>query len=453
MGRNLEFDVLARGETDELLVIAGQLKDLAKQVRDLDGKQARAKVEVTGAEKATAQTRQVTTDLRGLDGRTARAKVEVTGAETAEVKATGFAARLRAIPNTIRTRLSLDVDGSAAERVAALTTAARRFGDISGQAAGGVARLRSVANFIVNPDQIPVVDRVSTAIAGRFHQAVDAGEKVVAKLRTGLAGLRTTLIQVGAAGNAVQVLGAAATSVAQLSGAALLAPAALLGAAAAGVTLKTAFAGFGDAMKAKDAKAFAEATQDMAPAARRTAAAFRGLREDYVSVQKAVQAKVFDRVATQVRTLGGTYLPVLRTGLSGVGQQLNGMVLQGTRAAQSVGNIGAVRSIITNTDRALGGMRSTLANAVTGFLTLGGAGSSWLPRIGQAIDTGSAKFKAWTTRITSDGSFDRWVHAGVTAFSQLFTILRNVGSIVGTVFSALNTNGAGLLATLATATG
>lgn len=423
MAEDLKFDVSATNRASgEFTEIAGRLVELARQ-------------------------------LRSLDGRTARTKVELTGDAAANAAVVKLGGLLRALPRSTSTKVHVDVDKDTPSRLSAIGAAATRVGSVTAAAAAGVTKLRNAAKAIVDPASLPAVERFSDAIATRFHRAVDIAEVGVGKLRTGLRGLATGLAALGAANSATQVVGGLAVSVAQLSGSALLLPAALLAGAAAAVTWKTAFAGFGDAVKAKDAKAFAEATKDMAPAAVASATAVRGLKTEWLGVQKAVQTRAFAGVAAEVKALGATYLPVLRGGLSGIAGQLNGMVVAGSAAARSVAGVGAVRTILGNTDTALGRMRGTLASVVTGFLTLGGAGSAWLPRLAAGIDAAAAKFAAWSTRITTDGTFDRWVRAAGAAFSQFGQLLGNLAAIGGTVFTALDMGGVGLLATLAGLTG
>src|SRR5207237_1215505 len=129
----------------------------------------------------------------------------------------------------------------------------------------------------------------------------------VGKLRSGLSALRGGVLALGAAGNGIQVIGSLTTAIGQLSGVALLLPAGLLAGAAAVGTLKAAFNGFGDAVNAKDLKAFKEATKDMAPAAAQTAGAVRTLKEEFKGVAKAVQGRVFGGLVDEVKSLGSTY--------------------------------------------------------------------------------------------------------------------------------------------------
>lgn len=86
--------------------------------------------------------------------------------------------------------------------------------------------------------------------------------------------------------------------------------------------------------------------------------------------------------------------------------------------------------------------RAALANMVDGFTALSSAllrlvdaGSAYLPRLGAAFTAQMERFDAWTARITSDGSFERWVENGITALKGMWAVL---GQTIG-IFGALST--------------
>lgn len=418
MAGNLHFDVDASNSASgEFTEIAAELTELARQLKALDGKTARMRAEVAVAGAAA---------LTKLD------------------------AQLKALPNNTTTTVNVDVDKDAPKRLGDLAANALKLGSTGAVAAVGVMKLRTAVKNIIDPDSPSLLRRASQAI-GVMHTASNIAAPVIDRLRGGLLGLNIALLALGASGSAVQLIAAATTSLVQLSGAALVLPAALLAGAVAVNTLKLGFKGFGDVMKAigsGDAAKFNEAIAKLAPAAQNTAKAIRSLKPAFDELQLGVQQKLFAGMAPVVQATGRAYLDVLKPGLAGVAAQFNGMGKEALLALRNVSNIGNVRTIVGNTDTALGRMRATLGNVLTGFLTLGSAGSAWLPRLAAAIDTAAARFSAWSARITGDGTFNRWVGNAVAAFTQFVQLLKNIGAIASTVFSALNNNGVGLFATL-----
>lgn len=420
MAGNLRFDVSATNSaTGEFTAVAAELDKLARQLKDVDGKTARVKAEVA-----------------------------VSGAAAL----TELGAQLKALPNTTKSTVNVDVDKDASTRLASIGSAITNVGSVSSNAVAGISRFREAAKVLVDPSSLPIVERATDFIDNKFRRAVELATPAVDKLKTVLTGLRTGLLGLSAAGGAVQLIGSVGTSVAQLTGIVALAPAVMLGAAAGVATLKTAFAGFGDAVKADTPKKWAEATKDMAPAAVAAASAVRSLQTEFKGVQQVVQTNFFTGIADQIKSLGATYIPVLKTGLGSIATGFGDMARAALEAVQSTTAVGQVRTILDATGHSVQNMAPALANVVAGFLQLGAAGAQWLPAIGTAIAGLTEKFHAWTILITSDGSFNRWVQNGLTALGQLMTIIGNVIAIGGKLFSALNSGGVGFLATLASLT-
>lgn len=426
MAGNLSFDVTARDSASrEFLAIAAQLKALSKQISALDGQQARVKVALSGAEQAQAQLAAVGAQLRGL-------------------------------PNSVSTRVAVDLDRSIGERLGGLGSGISRLASTASAAAPALGLLRTASQALIDPTSLPVVERVSAAISGRFHGAVDKARVVVDRLSTANRVLAGSLVGLGAVGNAVQVIGGVTAALTQLSGAAVLLPGVLLGAAAAMSTFKVGMAGFADAVKADTPKKFADATENMSKSAlfavvavRQLTSAMKGTGE----VGGSVQTAMFRGISDQIYALNKTYIPVLKTGMTGIATGFNAMGREALVAVGKASSVRQVQAIFANTSTAVGNMRLSLANAATGFLTLGKAGSTYLPRLGAAIDQAAGKFNTWAQRVTSDGSFDRWAEGGITAFRQLGTIIGNVGSIFGSVLGSLSASGGGALASFARLTG
>ena len=100
--------------------------------------------------------------------------------------------------------------------------------------------------------------------------------------------------------------------------------------------------------------------------------------------------------------------------------------------------------------------RAALANMVDGFTALSSAllrlvdaGSAYLPRLGAAFTAQMERFDAWTARITSDGSFERWVENGITALKGLWAVLGQTIGIFGALSMAARSAGGASLNDLA----
>lgn len=251
----------------------------------------------------------------------------------------------------------------------------------------------------------------------------------------GLAAVLKPLAALGAAGGAVQTIGALAGTLAQLAPAALLLPGALLAGAAAMATFKLATAGFAEAVSAADPAAFAQATKDMAPAAVETAQAFRDMKPAITDMKKEIQGRFFEDFAGIAQRLGSTYMPVLKGGLGGIATQMGQMGKVAAKALMTPQSVGAVNAVLSNTKGMLGNMKASLADAATGFLQLGSIGSDYLPRLGTAIGGVAEKFKSWVS--DNPEKIRAMIDGAIAGFKDLFAVIGNVGSILGSIFTGL----------------
>lgn len=256
-----------------------------------------------------------------------------------------------------------------------------------------------------------------------------------------------------ASGSAVQAIGGAVGAVSALSGAALVLPGVLAAGGAAMATLKIATAGFGDALKnVGDPEKFAEAIKDMAPAARETAIAFRDMQPELKAFKQEIQGALFAGFADDVKALGATYLPVLKTGLSGLATQMNGMARSATGMLMQPAAINDVNEVLRGTDGLLGNMRFSLGHVLSGFLGIAGVGSTYLPALGASIGETTAKFRAWVDQGVESGRINELIDQGIQAFKDLGAIVGNVGSFLGSVFRGLGGDAGSFLAPLRDAT-
>jgi phage-related protein len=250
----------------------------------------------------------------------------------------------------------------------------------------------------------------------------------------------------------MQLIAGTVGALTQLAPAALLLPGALLAAGAAMGTFKLATLGVGDALKAGltgDMAKFAEATKDMAPAMQDALKAVVAFKPQIDDLRKSVQGDFWAGFSSEITNLGNRYLPILRTGLSDIARQFNGMAIEASRAAQTPFFTNAVTSILARTSQALANMRPALANILTGFVGLGEVGARFLPRLGTAITDLTAKFRTWVEQNSEvGGSIERLIASAIQGFKDLAAIVGNIGSIITSVFTGMGFSFASPLAAL-----
>ena len=257
-------------------------------------------------------------------------------------------------------------------------------------------------------------------------------DKAASRSNGAMGGLFKSMAGVGAIASSVQTVAALGTSLVNMAGAALLAPAALLGAAAAGAALKIGMSGVADAIGGD-----AEALAKLAPAARETVGALTSMKPAWDGVKSTVQGNLFAGVAGDVRELGASYLPVLKTGLGTVATGWNQMGRNALGALKSSESVGVVNQALNVTGGVLDRAQESVGSFISGFMTLGGAGLSSVTTLGSGLANLGFAFEGWAQKITSDGSFQEWVANAKQAFSDLFAVLGNLFGIVNAVIGGL----------------
>jgi phage-related protein len=254
----------------------------------------------------------------------------------------------------------------------------------------------------------------------------------------------------GAAMGAVNTVGAA---VATASGSLLLIPAAGLAAAAAIGTLKLGLHGFSDALSESDPAKFAEALSKMAPAAASTALAVRALQPEFTGLRLSVQQELFRGLSGEVTALGRTYLPILRTGLSGIAGELNNGAREVTAFGQSWQTSADVSQILANSRVAVGNLVRALAPLLQAFRDIVAVGSGVFANLTKGAGSAAQRFADFIAQARQSGQLEQWITNGLTALRQLGALLSNVLGIIGAIFNAANTSGGSLLGTLVEITG
>jgi len=250
----------------------------------------------------------------------------------------------------------------------------------------------------------------------------------------GIAGAGSSAILTAASATSVLV-----TTVAALAPGVLALPGLLLGAGAAYGVFKLATDGVSKALSGNQ-----KAYEKLLPAAKAFVDTVRSFKPAFDDIRNAVQQEFFKGFNEQLKLTGSVLLPVLREQLPVIAQGFNGIGIEAIKAAGTPFFTGAVKSILANTGTAMGNLRNTLANVMTGFVGLGTVGAQYLPRIATAIDHVAERFKNWVTTGLETGTIKAFVDKAIATFKQLEEVVKNVGSILVEIFKGLNSGlGAG----------
>lgn len=277
----------------------------------------------------------------------------------------------------------------------------------------------------------------------RKLEGLSSAIRKIPRIALGIAGVSTAITAIAGIGAAI----------AQLSGVVALLPAGLLAAGAAFGVLAIGTQGFGDALKAiGDPAKFSEAIKNLAPSAQEAAKAVQSLQPAWKSLQLDVQQRLFDGLGTRISALGNNFLPVLKTGLGGVATELNSGIRMWADWANQGQQVGALQGILDKVRGFFANLAPAGRDFAAALTDIASVGSGFLPSFGTGIANAAASFRQFIESAKNSGALQKFIQTGITAFQQLGTIIGNIISIAGQIFSGLQTSGAGFLATLVTLT-
>jgi phage-related protein len=219
-------------------------------------------------------------------------------------------------------------------------------------------------------------------------------------------------------------------------------------AVAAIAPLIIAFHGVGDAVGALmsgDMKKFQESLKGLAPAAQSVIKELQKFVAPLKDIGKAVQQSFFLPLKGVLTTLLGQALPVLKTGLSGVGAALG-------RFFAGFGDLLAAPDILNDFKKlfeATGRIIDRVGPSLTKlFGTLIGTMEHGLPaveRIFDVIADGIDKFSAWLSQAMSSGQFEKWINEGLETLGDLWDLLKSIGGLIMSVFGNTGDEGRGFI--------
>lgn len=239
------------------------------------------------------------------------------------------------------------------------------------------------------------------------------------------------------------------STVTALGAALTLLPAAGVAVGVGMIAARVGVAGFGEALKnAGDPEAFAESLERLSPDARETAVAVRDLGPAWRSVQQTTQEALFAGVADDVLALGGRYLPVLKSGLSGVAGEFNRAARDTASFLGEARQVETVSGIFGEVRASAGEMSTAVTPLVSILLDLVAVGSEFLPGMAGGFADAAQRAAEFVSEARETGELHEWISSGLATLRQLGELLANLGGIAGAVFRGLGLGGEGLLGTL-----
>jgi hypothetical protein len=406
---------------------------------------------------------------------TARPNIQVT-ADTAAALAQIVALRAQVAGLAGTSTIRVDIDGASL-----LTQVARIQRDLTALAGGklvitadtrqlmvSLADARIELQRLKSLDASPTVDADIAAAEANIRHLEEQLLRIAARQYTtevkvdvdkAMAGLGLFLKATAAAGAGIVALGALpqiaslGATVVATAGSLWLLPAALTTAGAGFAALKIATSGFGDALKNMgDPKKFAESLKSLAPSARETAVAIKGLQPAFDSMKLDLQSRLFDGLGKSISSLGATYIPVFHERLARISDSANIAATGITSMMSQASRITDIKTIGTGAAVVFENLSAAVKPLGAAFLDLATVGSRVLADLTAGAGAAAERFALFIAKARDSGQLEQSIRGGIDALKQLGTIAGNVGSILGGIFRAAQSSGADFVTTLERAT-
>lgn len=299
-------------------------------------------------------------------------------------------------------------------------------------------------------------DNVEKSLSQRLRTKLDSfaktGNQVANAFMGGIVSIVTNKIFL-----LTTLISAAVFAVAELGPAALgllaAVPAALGLIVGALGTVKLAFNGVGDAIKAAfsgDPAKYAEALKKLAPAAREVVGEINAFRPAFHALQQDIQQTFFVQLEGSLRRLLTTLLPTVRTGLHGLAIEFGQVGKAVLTSFSSPGARNDLATIFANSRKAVDPLIPLLGALVRAFLQLAAAAGPFLTTLVEKLARAGVVFADFISRAASNGNLAQFFDTALELLQRFGSLLGNVGSILLSVFDAATTDGASVLGVLQT---
>ncbi|MFD7413535.1 hypothetical protein [Kitasatospora purpeofusca] len=192
----------------------------------------------------------------------------------------------------------------------------------------------------------------------------------------------------------------------------------------------------------------AAALAKLSPNARAFAEEVIRLKPALADLKFDVQQALFAGLDTAFRASATSTLPVLHGALVTSAGHLGAMAKEAMATAGHLAENGTLGQALGSANRGLGSMSRLPATIVQGLVQIGAAAGPEFEKLSAAAGNGLDKLAARMDAALASGGMQRAIEQAVQVLGELFTVVGNVGKIVGEVFGAAQQQGGSFVQTL-----
>lgn len=198
-------------------------------------------------------------------------------------------------------------------------------------------------------------------------------------------------------------------------------------------SLAEAIRGVSEAANSSSVEKFQKAMAKLAPSAQDFVTKMQALGPQWTNLRKAVQQNLFSGLGDDVTQLANKQLPILQDALSWTSTTLNGIAKDVIGSFSSGQSLDQWQAILVRVNKALEIARPGILALVNGFKNLVTVGSRFLERFAKAFTENAQQFEKWTSNFSH---IEKLINSGLKALSMWWTVIKNIGGALHSIFSA-----------------
>lgn len=156
---------------------------------------------------------------------------------------------------------------------------------------------------------------------------------------------------------------------------------------------------------------------------------------------KAKVSSSFEKALNPAVANFAVVLPKLTSGFQQIASAIGGVATKVSIMLKSSAATSQLQTILSGTARVVQNIGAAFAPVIAAFLRIGAVAMPILVQLTSGIGAAGAKFNEFVQHAADTGNLQQWIQGALDAFTQIFGVLKDLGSIVSSVFGAIQDAG------------
>jgi phage-related protein len=134
-------------------------------------------------------------------------------------------------------------------------------------------------------------------------------------------------------------------------------------------------------------------------------------------------------------------LPKLTSGFQQIATAIGGVATRVTSMLKTSSSIGMLQDILAGTARVVQNLGKFLSPVISAFLLIGAVAMPILVKLTSGAENAGKAFLKFVQGAAESGNLEQWINGAIQMFKTIFGVIKDVGSIVSSVFGAIQDAG------------